>query len=140
MAVSLSNVRDSRLGETRYICTETDSAGESLHGENLYAITFVNVRILGPEGFWSIALYNENRCRHANRLDRHSLDAKGRTHKFNADGSLTIYAGAKSPGADKEGNWLPAPKGAFSLFIRAQCPDKATLDRQWKPPIINRMQ
>jgi hypothetical protein len=33
------------------------------------------------------------------------------------DGSLTLYAGAKSPGTDKESNWLP--NGTFSLYIRA---------------------
>jgi hypothetical protein len=138
MAVSTSNMRDSRLGETRYICTETDSAGEQLHGENLYAITFANGGDLPTVGFWSITLYNEHRCHHSNRLDRHSIHAKCKNHKFNADGSLTIYAGWETPGHDKEGNWLPAPKGTFSLFILSELPNKATLDRQWKPPIINR--
>jgi uncharacterized protein DUF1214 len=33
------------------------------------------------------------------------------------DGSLTLYAGAKSPGVDRESNWLPA-SGPFSLYIR----------------------
>jgi hypothetical protein len=36
----------------------------------------------------------------------------------NQDGSLTLYASAKSPGKDKESNWLPAPGGQFSLYIR----------------------
>jgi hypothetical protein len=48
--------------------------------------------------------------------------------KYNADGSLTLYAGAKSPGADRESNWLPAPEGTFSLYIRAYWADKAILD------------
>jgi len=26
-----------------------------------------------------------------------------------------LYVGAKSPGSDKESNWLPAPNGHFSL-------------------------
>jgi hypothetical protein len=34
------------------------------------------------------------------------------------DGSLTLYAGAKSSGVDRESNWLPA-SGPFSLYIRA---------------------
>jgi hypothetical protein len=31
--------------------------------------------------------------------------------KKNPDGSLTIYLQNKSPGKDKEANWLPAPAG-----------------------------
>jgi hypothetical protein len=59
--------------------------------------------------------------------------------KFNDDGSLTLYAGAKSPGTDKESNWLPAPDGQFSLYIRAYWGKQATLDGSWKPPAIQRM-
>jgi hypothetical protein len=31
--------------------------------------------------------------------------------KKNPDGSLTIYLQNKSPGKDKEANWLPVPAG-----------------------------
>jgi hypothetical protein len=37
---------------------------------------------------------------------------------FPAKGMLTLYAGAKSPGVDRESNWLPA-SGPFALYIRA---------------------
>jgi hypothetical protein len=49
---------------------------------------------------------------------------------------LTLYAGANSPGADKESNWLPAPTGPFSLYIRAYWADKAILDGSWSPPPV----
>jgi Protein of unknown function (DUF1214) len=32
-----------------------------------------------------------------------------------ADGALDLYFQNESPGADKEANWLPAPKGTFNL-------------------------
>jgi len=37
-----------------------------------------------------------------------------------------------------ESNWLPAPNGAFSLYIRAYWAEKAILDGTWKPPIISK--
>ncbi|WP_428841137.1 DUF1214 domain-containing protein [Bradyrhizobium pachyrhizi] len=42
--------------------------------------------------------------------------------KFNPDGSLTLYFQNESPGADKESNWLPAPKGDFVLMLRMYWP------------------
>jgi hypothetical protein len=47
--------------------------------------------------------------------------------------------GVKSPGRAKESNWLPAPQGKFSLFIRAYWPEKAILDSTWVPPKVERM-
>jgi hypothetical protein len=44
--------------------------------------------------------------------------------------------GAKSPGEDKESNWLPAPNGTFSLYMRACWADQAILDGTWQPPIV----
>ena len=92
------------------------------------------------KGFWSLTLYNAERFFHPNPLKRYSLGTKDKTLKNNADGSLTLYAGAKSPGKDKESNWLPAPEGPFSLYMRAYWPDQAILDGTWKPPTIEQVQ
>lgn len=56
-----------------------------------------------------------------------------------ADGFLTLYAGNKSPGGDKESNWLPAPAGTFSLYIRAYWGKQGILDGSWKPPVIRKV-
>jgi len=42
---------------------------------------------------------------------RYSLGAKNKELKRNQDGSLALYAGAKSPGKDEEANWLLVPIG-----------------------------
>jgi len=68
------------------------------------------------------------------------LGTKNKTLKYNSNGSLTLYAGAKSPGPDKESNWLPAPVGKFSLYIRAYWADQAIVDGEWKPPVVAQMQ
>jgi hypothetical protein len=73
---------------------------------------------------------------HPNDLKRYSLGTKNKNLKRNVDGSLTLYAGAKSPGAEKETNWLPAPGGHFSLYIRAYWGKMGILEGSWKPPVV----
>ncbi|MFB7945548.1 DUF1214 domain-containing protein [Kitasatospora phosalacinea] len=62
-----------------------------------------------------------------------------RTDPLGEDGSLTLHAGARPPAdpADR-GNWLPAPEGRFSLFLRAYWPHPDALDGTWQPPAVTR--
>jgi hypothetical protein len=131
-----SNMFDNRPNETKYIYTDNDDHGEQLAGQNTYAVTFAKGQTPPVQGFWSLTLYDEYHFFHPNPLNRASLGTKNRDLKYNADGSLTLYAGAKSPGQDKETNWLPAPSGPFSLYLRAYWPDQAILDGRWQPPAI----
>jgi hypothetical protein len=114
-----SNMYDNKPEETKYIYTDYDAAGKQLHGNNRYAITFPKGQTPPVKGFWSLTLYNQEHFFHPNALHRYSLGTKNKGLKYNTDGSLTLYAGAKSPGKDKESNWLPAPAGTFSLYMRA---------------------
>ena len=41
--------------------------------------------------------------------------------KRDEDGGLTLLIQNKSPGKDKEANWLPAPKGPFRMYLRLYC-------------------
>ena len=86
-----------------------------------------------------MTLYNEHHFFFPNELKRFSLGTKNKTLQLNADGSLTLYAGAKSPGKEKESNWLPAPEAPFSLYIRAYWGQQRILDGTWKPPIVRRV-
>jgi hypothetical protein len=134
-----SNMYDNRPEETKYIYTDDDSQGRLLNGGNTYAITFAKGQVPPVRGFWSITLYDEGHFFHPNALGRYSLGTKSKTLKYNSDGSLTLYAGAKSPGKDKQSNWLPAPEGAFSLYIRAYWADAPILDGSWIPPKVRRV-
>ena len=42
----------------------------------------------------------------------------------------------ESPGADKEANWLPAPKGPFNLTMRLYAPKSDALTGKWNPPPV----
>jgi hypothetical protein len=135
-----SNMYENRPEETKYIYTDDDSQGQQLNGQNTYSVTFGKGEVPPVHGFWSLTLYDAEHLFYPNGLNRYSLGTKNKTLKYNADGSLTLYAGAKSPGKDKENNWLPAPNGPFSLYIRAYWADKPILDGRWKPPVVTRVQ
>ena len=111
-------------------------AGSST-AKNAYTVTFAKVPPV--KGFWSLTLYDSVHMFHPNALKRYSLGTKNKTLKYNADGSLTLYAGAKSPGNDKESNWLPAPEGTFSLYLRCYWAEKAILDGTWMPPQVEKV-
>lgn len=134
-----SNMFDNKPNETQYFYTDDDSDGHSLDGKNTYSVTFAAGQEPPVDGFWSLTLYDDKHLFHPNDLKRYSLGTKNKTLKRNADGSLTLYAGAKSPGKDKESNWLPAPDGHFSLYIRAYWGQKGILDGTWKPPVVKKI-
>jgi hypothetical protein len=131
-----SNMFDNKPNETQYFYTDFDDTGATLDGSKSYSITFAKGQEPPVNGFWSLTLYNDKHLFHANDLKRYSLGTKNRTLKHDADGSLTLYAGAKSPGKDKESNWLPAPQGHFSLYIRAYWGKQPILDGTWQPPAV----
>lgn len=134
-----SNIFENRPEETQYFYTDVDANGLQLQGANLYAITFPKGQLPPVKGFWSLTLYNPYHFFSPNSLNRYSLGTKNKGMTWNADGSLTLYAGNQSPGKDKEANWLPAPDGNFSLYIRAYWGDKAILDGSWVPPKIEKI-
>jgi hypothetical protein len=136
---SKSNMFDNRPNETQYFYTDYDGAGQELNGGGRYEITFPPGQEPPVNGFWSLTLYNDKHLFHPNNLKRYSLGTKNKNLERNTDGSLTLYAGGKSPGAGKDTNWLPAPDGHFSLYIRAYWGKKGILDGSWKPPVIRRV-
>jgi len=134
-----SNIFDNRPEETKYIYTDFDAQGSQLAGRNTYAITFPKGQVPPVKGFWSLTLYDQYHFFHPNPLNRFSLGTKNKNLKYNSDGSLTLYASAKSPGADKESNWLPAPNEPFSLYIRCYWAEQSVIDGTWLPPKVEKV-
>ena len=134
-----SNMFDNKPNETQYFYTDDDDSGEVLRGDHNYEITFPKGELPPVKGFWSLTLYNDKHLFNPNDLKRYSLGTKNKSLKYNTDGSLTLYAGHDSPGSDKESNWLPAPKGHFSLYIRAYWGEEPILNGFWKPPVVKKV-
>jgi hypothetical protein len=89
-------------------------------------------------GFWSLTLYNEHHFFAPNEINRYSLGTKNKTLKYGADGSLTLYVQADPPQTQRD-NWLPTPKGDFSLYVRAYWPKTAVTEGSWTPPAVVRV-
>jgi hypothetical protein len=137
-ATGKSNMYDNAPQETRYIYTDFDSTGQRLDGAHAYTVTFPKGQTPPVDGFWSLTLYNKEHLFSPNPLNRFSLGTKSKSMKLGEDGSLTLYVQSGSPGVDKETNWLPAPKGDFSLYIRAYWPKAELTEGRWTPPLVQR--
>ncbi len=130
---------DNKRNETMYFYTDNDSQLQQLVGKSSYEVTFPKDQLPPVKGFWSLTMYNPEHYFYPNALKRYALGTKNKSLKYNTDGGLTIYLGNKSPGKDKESNWLPAPAGEFSIWLRAYWPDQPILDGTWMPPTVTRV-
>jgi hypothetical protein len=138
-AMGKANIFVNPPEETTYFYTDLDEHGERLDGSRAYAVTFPPHRLPPVRGFWSLTLYNEHHFFHPNELNRYSLGTKSKDLHHAADGSLTLTASAIPPDDDElRSNWLPAPAGPFSLYLRAYWPEPQILDGSWIPPAVRR--
>jgi hypothetical protein len=135
-AVARSNIFVNKPNETKYFYQDLDRNGERLNGKNNYTVTFAKGHLPPVKGFWSLTLYNEDHFFEPNQINRYSLGTKNKDLKLNPDGSLTIYVQSTPPDGDKRLNWLPSPKGDFSLYVRAYWPEEAVTAGQWIPPAV----
>ncbi|WP_432890569.1 DUF1214 domain-containing protein [Kribbella sp. CA-245084] len=136
-AMAKANIFVNTPRETAYFYQDLDADGRRLNGGHRYSITFPAGQLPPLQGFWSLTLYNEHHFFHANDLDRFSLGTKNKDLHYEADGSLTLIASAEpQTGPATHSNWLPAPVGDFSLYLRAYWPDAPVLDGTWTPPPV----
>jgi hypothetical protein len=122
-----------------YPLNVSDAAGKPVTAENKYVLHF-NKDELPPVGaFWSLTMYDAEGFQIANPLNRFAIGDRDAL-KYNADGSLDLYVQNESLGADKEANWLPAPKiGRLGLTMRLYAPKQQALDGRWNPPPIKQV-
>jgi hypothetical protein len=110
----------------------------SYDGAKKYVMHFPKGQLPPVNGFWSITMYDAAYFFVANPLNRYSISAR-QDLKANADGSVDLYFQNESPGADKESNWLPAPKDKFILMLRMYWPKEeapSIIDGTWKIPQV----
>jgi len=113
---------------------------EDYEGKYKYTLRFDKGQLPPVKGFWSLTMYDENMFFVANPINRYSMSVRTNP-KYEPDGSLVIYIQNESPGADKEANWLPAPKEKFHLMLRMYWPDEnnpSIIDGSWVIPPVTK--
>ncbi len=118
-----------------------DDNNQKLDGSNRYTLRFVPRKFPPVRAFWSLTLYElPESLLYANPLNRFFINSNMLPSlKRDPDGGVTLYVQNASPGADKESNWLPAPKGPFTLVLRLYRPEKAALEGNWSQPLLKKM-
>jgi hypothetical protein len=124
-----------------YPLSQKDANGDEYDGAwHKYVIHLDKGELPPAEAFWSLTLYDTDFFFAPNPINRYELAQ--RDHLVaNQDGSVDMYLQADSPGADREANWLPAPKGKFDLVLRLYAPRKtppSIFDGSWTPPKVRR--
>lgn len=124
-----------------YFASSKDDKGELYDGsKHNYVLKFTADQIPPAKNFWSYTMYKlPQRWLVDNPINRYSIGSATPGLKKEADGSIIIYMQSKSPGKDKESNWLPTPEGPFWPILRTYGPGPTILDGSWKQPEIKQM-
>jgi hypothetical protein len=124
-----------RLGTGQfYLISIKDKDGESYDGAKIYRLTVPpHVPV---EQYWSLTAYDRQTHALIKNVDRASRASNSSEVQKNADGSVDLYLGPKSP-VGKESNWIPTdPARKFEVMFRLYGPTKAFFDKAWALPDI----
>jgi hypothetical protein len=118
-----------------------DASGLPLDGGSFgYTIQFAKNELPEYERFWSLTAYTPECVELVpNALNKYVVASYTEGLVTASDGSVTIYVQGDQP---KETslvpNWLPVPKGSFSLLFRVYGPQGTALAGTYVPPKIHR--
>jgi len=116
-----------------------DETGKPLDGASKYVLHLDKSAVPPVGAFWSVTLYDEEGYQVANPLSRFAVSS-WMPFRYNPDGSLDLWFQTETPGQGREANWLPAPKGPFTLTMRLYAPKDEALTGQWNPPPVSRVE
>ncbi|WP_319524519.1 DUF1254 domain-containing protein [uncultured Desulfosarcina sp.] len=141
MAGAVLGIYGNAAEEAIYPSYFVDAEGQKLDGTHRYTLHFAPGQLPPVNAFWSITMYEQPASLLvANPIDRYLLNSPMLPQfKKDKDGGYTFYIQHDSPGKEKEANWLPAPKGPFSVSMRLYWPKKEALDGSWEHPPMQRV-
>jgi len=139
MAGAVLGIYGNTAAEAIYPSFASDSAGAPLTGANKYTFHFAKDQLPPVNAFWSLTMYELPRSLLvANPINRYLINSSMLPSLVpDPDDGYTFYVQNDPPSADKEPNWLPAPKGPFVLVLRLYWPKPDALNGSWKaePPV-----
>jgi hypothetical protein len=141
MAGAVYGIYGNSKQEAMYPQYAVDADGQKLDGVNRYTLRLAPGQLPPVNAFWSLTMYDfPAQLMVPNPLNRYVLNSPMLPQfKKDADGGLTFYFQNDPPGADKEANWLPAPKGPFLLVMRLYWPKPEALEGKWTQPPLKRV-
>ena len=136
MSAAVLGIYGNSKEEAIYPAYFVNADKQKLDGGRRYRLTFPPGQLPPANAFWSLTLYElPSSLLYANALNRYLINSPMiPSLKRDPDGGTTLYVQNDSPGADKEANWLPAPKGPFFAVLRVYWPKAEALDGKWKAP------
>jgi len=142
MAAAVLGIYGNSKQEAMYPVYYVDEANQKLDGANRYSLRFAPGQLPPVNAFWSLTMYEQPASLLvANPINRYLVNSPMLPQfQRDADGGLTLLVQNESPGKDKEANWLPAPKGPFSLVMRLYSPKDEATEGKWTAPPLRRAQ
>lgn len=137
-AVALGGLAALPPAEAMYLQAEGPLPRKLFDGAQAWRLHFPAGQHLPVNSFWSLSLYEATDDGQFffwdNPLNRYAIGDRTPGLQVNPDGSLDIWIGHQTPGADRESNWLPAPAAPFALFMRAYLPKPELLQGYYRMP------
>jgi hypothetical protein len=141
MGAAVLGIYGNSKQEALYPAYYLDATKQKLDGANRYNMRFARGQLPPVNAFWSLTMYDEPQSLLVeNPINRYLINSPMLPQlKRDADGGLTLVIQNESPGKDKEANWLPAPKGPFSMIMRLYWPKEAAVEGKWERPPLERV-
>lgn len=141
MAGAVIGIYANSTAEAMYPVLSTDSDGRPLSGTEKYTLTFPAGQLPPVNAFWSVTMYKMPESLLVdNPINRYVINSAMLPELVtDPDGGLTIEVQNSPPESGRTANWLPAPPGPFTVFMRLYWPQPAALDGSWKPPKLVRV-
>ena len=124
--------------EAMYMGRSLDENGDQITSEHSYELHFQPGQTPPARYFWSLTVYDQDANLMLNDYDRYAISGNSEELVYEPDGSLRILIGGEPPDG-MLGNWLPAGETMTRLTLRVYGPEKAMLERSWKPPQLKRL-